>query len=93
VNRLVVEYYPTFRDRRAAEARPLPRYVEEEFEAYLKCGRLEEGFLRVRCELSCREAGCVLGSAGARPQGEIPPHRVACHLYRYEIPLISQLRG
>jgi transposase len=24
--------------------------VHEEFEAYLKCGRLEEGFLRVRCE-------------------------------------------
>jgi ribosomal protein S27E len=29
-----------------------PRYVEAEFEAYLKCGRLEKGFLRVRCE-SC----------------------------------------
>jgi hypothetical protein len=28
----------------------LPAYVQEEFEAYLKCGRLEEGFLRVRCE-------------------------------------------
>lgn len=24
--------------------RPLPRYVQEEFEAYLKCGRLEHGF-------------------------------------------------
>jgi len=29
----------------AAQGRPLPRYVEDEFEAYLKCGRLEEGFL------------------------------------------------
>ena len=24
--------------------------LQQEFEAYLKCGRLEEGFLRVRCE-------------------------------------------
>lgn len=24
--------------------------MQEEFDAYLKCGRLEEGFLRVRCE-------------------------------------------
>jgi ribosomal protein S27E len=50
---LVAEHYPKFRDRRAAEERPLPRYVEHEFEAYLKCGRLEHGFLRVQCE-SCR---------------------------------------
>ena len=28
----------------------LPKYVRSEFEAYLKCGRLEYGFLRVRCE-------------------------------------------
>ena len=24
--------------------------MQDEFDAYLKCGRLEEGFLRVRCE-------------------------------------------
>ena len=47
---IVAEHYPGFREARAAEGKPLPRYVEEEFEAYLKCGRLEEGFLRVRCE-------------------------------------------
>jgi hypothetical protein len=28
----------------------LSKYVRSEFEAYLKCGRLEYGFLRVRCE-------------------------------------------
>jgi len=38
---------------REAAGRPLPRYVQDEFEAYLKCGRLEHGFLRVRCE-DCR---------------------------------------
>lgn len=25
-------------------------YVEQEFEDYLKCGRLGHGFLRVRCD-------------------------------------------
>jgi hypothetical protein len=30
----------------------LPKYVRLEFEAYLKCGRLEYGFLRIRCEES-----------------------------------------
>ncbi len=29
---LVAEHYPTFRDRRAAAERPLPRYIEDEFE-------------------------------------------------------------
>ncbi|NRB36978.1 MAG: transposase zinc-binding domain-containing protein [Pseudomonadales bacterium] len=28
----------------------LPAYVKRAFEAYLKCGKLENGFLRVRCE-------------------------------------------
>ncbi len=28
----------------------LPGYVQQEFDAYLKCGLLEHGFLRVRCE-------------------------------------------
>ena len=30
----LVAHYPKFRDRRAAEGRALPRYVEDEFEAY-----------------------------------------------------------
>lgn len=33
----------------------LPKYVRSEFEAYLKCGRLEYEFLRVRCEDRHRE--------------------------------------
>jgi hypothetical protein len=36
----------------------LPGYVEQEFEDYLKCGRLEHGFLRVRCaRLPCGAFG------------------------------------
>jgi hypothetical protein len=31
-----------------AAGRPLPKYVQEEFKGYLKCGRLDRGLLRVR---------------------------------------------
>jgi hypothetical protein len=47
---LVQQHYPAFRELRAEAGRPLPEFVQQEFEAYLKCGRLEEGFLRVRCD-------------------------------------------
>ena len=50
----------------------LPKYVRSESEAYLKCGRLEYVFLRVRCEychhehlvaFSCKRRGsCPSGS-------------------------------
>ena len=59
--RLVAEHYPRFRDRRAAAGKPLPRYVEEEF----KCGRLEHGFLRVRCA-SCQAEKLVAFSCKRR---------------------------
>ena len=47
---LVDEYYPAFVAQLAAHGMELPGYVRREFEGYLKCGRLEHGFLRVRCD-------------------------------------------
>ena len=49
---IVDEYYPAFKQHLESQDASLPGYVEQEFEDYLKCGRLEHGFLRVRCE-SC----------------------------------------
>ena len=49
---IVDEYYPAFAAHLAEQGRELPSYVQREFEEFLKCGRLEYGFLRVRCE-SC----------------------------------------
>jgi hypothetical protein len=34
----------------AMQGAALPGYVEQECEHCLKCGRLEHGFLRVRCD-------------------------------------------
>ena len=49
---------PDFRRQFVEEGRVLPDYVQREFEDYLKCGRLEHGFLRVRCE-TCHEERLV----------------------------------
>ena len=46
---LVEAHYPAFVAHLAACERSLPAHVQREFEDYLKCGRLEHGFLRVRC--------------------------------------------
>ncbi len=36
----------------------LPGFVRDEFDAYLRCGRLEDGFLRVKCT-QCRHEHLV----------------------------------
>ena len=47
---LIEQHYPAFIHQLAAQGTTLPGYVQREFEEYLKCGRLEYGFLRVCCE-------------------------------------------
>ena len=49
---IVEHHYPAFTAHLAERGRELPGYVQREFDDSLKCGRLEHGFLRVRCE-SC----------------------------------------
>jgi len=50
---LVAEHYPRFLELLADQGRSLPHYVRREFEDFLKCGILDHGFLRVRCQ-DCR---------------------------------------
>ena len=81
---LVQAHYPDFIVRLEAEDRPLPEYVREEFETYLRCGVLEHGFLRVVCEhcraerlvaYSCKKRG-LCPSCGARRMAESARHLV-----------------
>jgi hypothetical protein len=60
---------------RAREGKELPRYVVKEFEEYLRCGRLENGLVRVWCEgckheiavaLSCKKRGFCPSCCGKR---------------------------
>lgn len=54
---IVNEYWLEFQAELAKNGKYLPAYVIKEFDEYLKCGRLERGFLRVRCD-SCCDDGC-----------------------------------
>jgi hypothetical protein len=49
---IIEQHYPDFLSAMEVQDRPLPGYVQDEFEALLQCGRLEHGFLRVRCSTS-----------------------------------------
>lgn len=62
---VVQEYWPEFQAELASHGRYLPAYVTKEFDEYLKCGRLEHGFLRVRCE-SCHDEKLVAFSCKRR---------------------------
>jgi hypothetical protein len=48
----VERVYPDFLEQLAGQGKSIPRYVQREFEDYLKCGRLEHGFLRAAGFLS-----------------------------------------
>ena len=46
---IIDRYYSEFRAYMAEQGRSLPLHVQKEFDEYLKCGRLEHGFLRLQC--------------------------------------------
>ena len=71
---MVEQYYPEFAELMRRQDRQLPTFVHREFVNFLKCGRLEFGFLRVRCHechaeklvaFSCKSRG-FCPSCGAR---------------------------
>jgi len=73
--RIVQEELSTFIQDRELEERPLPQYVIDEFKAYLKCGILAYGFLRLTCgqcneekitAFSCKKRGFCPGCIGKR---------------------------
>lgn len=74
----------TFVADREAEGCPLPDYVLEEFEAYLKCGILAHGFIRLKCQdcedekivaFSCKKRG-FCPSCCAKRKAETAAHMI-----------------
>ena len=63
--RIIEQHYPIFLNHLAAQDKTLPKHVTREFDDYLKCGRLEYGFLRVRCS-ACRHEQLVAFSCKRR---------------------------
>ena len=89
--RIVKDHLETFVATREAENRPLPGYVIKEFDAYLKCGLLAYGFLRLKCSdcgdekitaFSCKKRG-FCPSCCAKRQAE-----TAAHLVDNVLPLV-----
>jgi hypothetical protein len=78
---LVEQHYLAFVAQLATQGTPLPEYVQREFEDYLECGRLEHGFLRVRCTVCYRErlaalvanVGVFARAAGRGAWPRVPP--------------------
>jgi hypothetical protein len=52
---VIAKYYPRFVDEIERSGGYLPKFVRQKFEDYLKCGLLEHGFLRVKCDSCCHE--------------------------------------
>jgi hypothetical protein len=90
----IADHLETFYDMVAADPNHngLPEYVKEEFESYLACGVLENGFLRYKCGscaqnllvgFSCKKRG-FCPSCLARRMAE-----VAAHLTDHVIPKVD----
>ena len=80
--RLVEQHFPAFQRRLAERERQLPGFVLDEFRSYLACGRMEHGFIRVKCDgcrhellvaFSCKKRG-ICPSCGARRMVETAAH-------------------
>jgi hypothetical protein len=88
---LIQEHLETFLAQVEAETgASLPGFVKDEFDAFLECGILAHGFLRLRCgdcgheklvAFSCKRRG-FCPSCGARRMAE-----TAAHLLLFPIPM------
>jgi hypothetical protein len=89
---LVSEHWPRFRERAEAHG-GLPKFVEEEFDAYLRCGILEYGLVQLACRgcghemvvgFSCKRRG-FCPSCLARRMSDIAAHLVDSVLAKVSI--------
>ena len=85
---VVREQLETFLARARERDRPVPRCVKREFRAYLECGILTHGFLRLHCDecrldrlvpFSCKRRG-FCPSCGGRRMADTAAHLVDCVL-------------
>jgi hypothetical protein len=84
--RVVLRELETFLAETRSRGQPVPRFVEQELRAYLRCGVLAFGFLRVHCDdcgqdrlvpFSCKRRG-FCPSCGGRRMADTAAHLVDC---------------
>jgi hypothetical protein len=87
--RVVAEHWVRFVEHTEEQGRPLPRFVHREVEAYLRCGILEHGLLRLGCPacgferlvaFSCKKRGFCPSCLSRRMTD------TACHLRERVLP-------
>jgi hypothetical protein len=73
--RIVGEQLESFLSRARNTGQPAPRFIEQELRAYLRCGVLAHGFLRLHCDackldrlvpFSCKRRGFCPSCGGRR---------------------------
>ncbi len=84
LHRIVGEQLESFLSRARETGQPAPRFIEQELRAYLRCGVLAHGFLRLHCDackldrlvpFSCKRRG-FCPSCGGRRIAETAAHLV-----------------
>jgi hypothetical protein len=75
LHRVFLEHLETFLDRARTASLELPKYVEGELRAFVECGILAHGFVRIRCDdcsksivtgFSCKGRGFCPSCTGRR---------------------------
>jgi len=88
LHRVVGEQLESFLSRARETGQPAPRFIEQELRAYLRCGVLAHGFLRLHCDacnldrlvpFSCKRRG-FCPSCGGRRMADTAAHLVDCVL-------------
>ncbi len=88
LHRIVGEQLESFLARARETGQPAPRFIEQELRAYLRCGVLAHGFLRLHCDackldrlvpFSCKRRG-FCPSCGGRRMADTAAHLVDCVL-------------
>jgi hypothetical protein len=84
LHRMISEHLETFLAQSVDRGHPVPRFVEQEFRAFLRCGVLAHGFLRLHCDdcghdrlvpFSCKRRG-FCPACGGRCMADTAAHLV-----------------
>ena len=54
---VIEEYWPGFKAELASHGKYLPTFISREYDEYLKCSRLEHGFIRRIEDARCYASG------------------------------------
>src|SRR4051794_614623 len=62
---VIRDHWKAFEQLTEQEGKGLPRFVRDEFESYFRCGVLQHGFVRLKCD-SCRHEKIIAFSCKKR---------------------------